>query len=106
MVTPKDASLNHTNIASIYGLEDSGTTHALVMELVEGPTLAAMPPRLRRNRAVITPRSRTSFFLCRVRYGLRGPRGLPGACTRTDSVIGGRACDNGAWLAAEGCQEL
>jgi eukaryotic-like serine/threonine-protein kinase len=34
------ASLNHANIASIYGLEDSGGTHALVMELVEGPTLA------------------------------------------------------------------
>ncbi len=34
------ASLNHPNIASIYGLEDSGATHALIMELVEGPTLA------------------------------------------------------------------
>jgi serine/threonine protein kinase/Tol biopolymer transport system component len=34
------ASLNHPNIAAIYGLEDSSTTHALVMELVEGPTLA------------------------------------------------------------------
>jgi eukaryotic-like serine/threonine-protein kinase len=34
------ASLNHANIAAIYGLEDSGTAHALVMELVEGPTLA------------------------------------------------------------------
>ncbi|MHB8525928.1 MAG: protein kinase domain-containing protein [Candidatus Acidiferrales bacterium] len=34
------ASLNQTNIASIYGFEDSGSTHALVMELVEGPTLA------------------------------------------------------------------
>jgi eukaryotic-like serine/threonine-protein kinase len=34
------ASLNHPDIASIYGLEDSGATHALVMELVEGPTLA------------------------------------------------------------------
>jgi eukaryotic-like serine/threonine-protein kinase len=34
------ASLNHPNIATIYGLEDSGSTHALVMELVEGPTLA------------------------------------------------------------------
>ena len=33
------ASLNHPNIASIYGFEDSGS-HALVMELVEGPTLA------------------------------------------------------------------
>jgi len=34
------ASLNHPNIASIYGFEDSGSRHALVMELVEGPTLA------------------------------------------------------------------
>src|SRR6478672_3734893 len=34
------ASLNHPNIAQIYGFEDSGSTHALVMELVEGPTLA------------------------------------------------------------------
>ncbi|MGH9716686.1 MAG: serine/threonine-protein kinase, partial [Candidatus Acidiferrales bacterium] len=34
------ASLNHPNIAAIYGFEDSGITHALVMELVEGPTLA------------------------------------------------------------------
>ena len=34
------ASLNHPNIASIYGLEDSGTARALVMELVKGPTLA------------------------------------------------------------------
>jgi serine/threonine protein kinase len=33
------ASLNHAHIAQIYGVEDSGTTHALVMELVEGPTL-------------------------------------------------------------------
>jgi serine/threonine protein kinase len=34
------ASLNHPNIAAIYGLEESGPTRALVMELVEGPTLA------------------------------------------------------------------
>src|SRR5271165_2155431 len=34
------AALNHPNIAAIYGFEDSGVTHALVMELVEGPTLA------------------------------------------------------------------
>src|SRR6187549_3969310 len=33
------ASLNHPNIAAIYGLEDSGSTHALVMELVPGRTL-------------------------------------------------------------------
>jgi len=34
------ASLNHPNIAAIYGFEDSGDVHALVLELVEGPTLA------------------------------------------------------------------
>ena len=34
------ASLNHPHIAQIYGLEKSSGVHALVMELVEGPTLA------------------------------------------------------------------
>ena len=34
------AQLNHPNIAAIYGLEQSGATPALVMELVDGPTLA------------------------------------------------------------------
>jgi serine/threonine-protein kinase len=34
------AALNHPNIAAIYGLEDSGEKPALVLELVEGPTLA------------------------------------------------------------------
>src|SRR5262245_1508445 len=34
------ASLNHPNIGAIYGFEDSGDVHALVLELVEGPTLA------------------------------------------------------------------
>jgi len=34
------AALNHPNIAAIYGLEKSSGITALVMELVEGPTLA------------------------------------------------------------------
>jgi serine/threonine protein kinase len=34
------ASLNHPNIATIHGLEESGGIKALVMELVDGPTLA------------------------------------------------------------------
>ena len=34
------ASLNHPNIAHIHGLEEADGVRALVMELVEGPTLA------------------------------------------------------------------
>jgi eukaryotic-like serine/threonine-protein kinase len=34
------ASINHPNIAAIYGVEDSDRAHALVLELVEGPTVA------------------------------------------------------------------
>jgi serine/threonine protein kinase len=35
------AALNHPNIAQIYGVEKAGDTPALVMELVDGPTLEA-----------------------------------------------------------------
>jgi eukaryotic-like serine/threonine-protein kinase len=34
------ASLNHPNIATLYGIEESAGTQALVLELVDGPTLA------------------------------------------------------------------
>jgi serine/threonine-protein kinase len=34
------ATLNHQHIAQIYGLEESGETRALILELVEGETLA------------------------------------------------------------------
>ena len=34
------ASLNHPNIGAIYGIEESEGTRALVLELVDGPTLA------------------------------------------------------------------
>ena len=34
------ASLNHPNIAAIYGFEESNGVQALVLELVDGPTLA------------------------------------------------------------------
>ena len=34
------ASLNHPGIAAIYGIEEQDNTRALVLELVEGPTLA------------------------------------------------------------------
>src|SRR5262245_8722951 len=44
------ASLNHPHIAQIYGLEESSDTRSIVMELVEGETLAE---RLRRGRVPI-----------------------------------------------------
>ena len=34
------ASLNHPNIAAIHGLEEAEGTHFLVLELIEGDTLA------------------------------------------------------------------
>jgi len=34
------ASLNHPNIGHIHGFESSGASQALVLELIEGPTLA------------------------------------------------------------------
>src|SRR5215467_14551048 len=34
------ASINHAHIGAIYGFEDASDVHALVLELVEGPTLA------------------------------------------------------------------
>jgi Tol biopolymer transport system component len=34
------AALNHPNVAAIYGLEESDGVNALVLELVDGPTLA------------------------------------------------------------------
>src|SRR5688572_6220396 len=44
------ASLNHPHIAHIYGFEQSGHTQALVLELVEGETLAE---RISRGRLPI-----------------------------------------------------
>ncbi len=39
------ASLNHPNIATIHGLEDIGGSSAIVMELVDGPSLADLIAR-------------------------------------------------------------
>ena len=39
------ASLQHPNIAAVYGLEESGNVLGLVMELVEGQTLAGLVQR-------------------------------------------------------------
>src|SRR5262252_9897565 len=55
------ASLNHPNIATIYGLEQFNGHCALVMELVEGPTLAesiAAKQPLTRNASGGPPKGR------------------------------------------------
>ena len=56
------ASLNHPNITAIYGLEESDGIHFLVLELIEGDTLAdhivlrqTLPSSLRRRRLASTP---------------------------------------------------
>src|SRR5262249_46120463 len=52
------ASLNHPNIAAIYGLEKYENTHVLVLELVEGATLA---DRLKRGAIPVEESLRTAL---------------------------------------------
>jgi serine/threonine protein kinase len=60
------ASLNHPNIAGIYGFEDSGAVQALVLELIEGPTLAEL---------IAQGRLPLGDTLSIARQGCRGTRG-------------------------------
>jgi len=52
------ASLNHPNIASIYGLEESEGIHFLVLELVEGDSLA---DRLKRGAIPVEEALKLAF---------------------------------------------
>ena len=57
------ASLNHPNIAAIHGLEQSDGRHGLVLELVEGPTLAEwIATRRQRPQATRAELAETSVF--------------------------------------------
>ena len=56
------AALNHPNIAAIYGLEDDGDTRCLVMELVEGETLA---DRLERGPLPVDEALELALQICR-----------------------------------------
>ena len=73
------ASLNHPNIAAIYGLEESGGANFLVLELVEGQTLSMegdrkWEPLLQENQLAAQPQispdgqwmAYTSTFKCHV----------------------------------------
>ena len=56
------ASLNHPNIATIHGLEECNGHCALVMELVEGPTLAEKIRGPAEVGEVGTPRPRAQAY--------------------------------------------
>jgi len=58
------AALNHPNIAAIYGIESSDAMQALVLEFVEGPTLAS---RIRNGRI---PVSEVLLFAKQIAEGL------------------------------------
>src|SRR5229473_3142670 len=47
------ASLNHPNVAQIYGIEESSTGRALVMELIPGHTLQTPLPQAEALRITI-----------------------------------------------------
>jgi serine/threonine protein kinase len=81
------ASLNHSRIAQIYGFEDSlpagsgqPAGRALVMELVDGPTLAGVRHRYRRSSrereraAADAPFSDSTLSLRDSRAGIRTRR--------------------------------
>ena len=61
------ARLNHPNIAQIHGLEQSGDVRALVLKLVEGPTLQdrIAQGRSRWTRALIAVRVCSSILRSR-----------------------------------------
>ena len=53
------AAVNHPNIATLYGIEEGRGLQALVMELVEGETLADRLARARRTRGAGLPVAET-----------------------------------------------
>ena len=71
------ASLNHPHIGAIYGFEDSGETHALVLEFVDGPT---SPDRIAQGPAS-TQSVPSTFTSTENEKG--GPKGPPLRTTRT-----------------------
>jgi serine/threonine protein kinase len=83
------AALNHANIAHIHGLEESGGVRALVMELVEGPTLADVIAGHRTPEAE-SLRSRPRDSEAAARRGSPEP-GAPGVGPRRREIGGPRA---------------
>lgn len=86
-------SLNHPNIAGIFGLEQTGNSHALVLELVEGEDLSERLTRgpLPVEEALDTDVEwgRECFFRSRFWPGRRNGRLAPGQ--RTESPLPGNS---------------
>ena len=67
------ATLNHNNIAAIYGIEKTPDTHALVMELVEGETLGE---RLKREPMTVEDTAEKCLSLTHAPYSRSPCKGL------------------------------
>ena len=71
------ASLNHPNIAAIYGLEEHDQIHFLVLELVEGDTLSDL------LAGGPLPISESLRIGVQIAEGLGAAHGEKGSCTGT-----------------------
>ena len=74
------ASLNHPNIAAIYGFEESTGVQALVLELVEGPTLAEVIERAQGSRVMAQGPDTSPRYIVTGQNGLPLNEALPIAC--------------------------
>ena len=70
------ASLNHPNIGGIHGLEESNGVTALVLELVDGPTLADVIARRGAAESERTPQATAPSVSEAWRAAGVGPRGM------------------------------
>src|SRR5205814_10202335 len=80
------AALNHPNIAHIHGLEDSGGARALVMELVEGPTLA---DRIAQRPLALHEALPVAKQIAGAPEGAEAPGGSPRAVKLADGKVRG-----------------
>ena len=87
------ASLNHTNIAAIYGLEEADGVQALVLELVEGPTLAELIAGTPRSASRSSPQA-------------TAPSGERGATERGGGAPRGLGIDEALPIARQICEAL
>ena len=93
------AALNHPHIAQIYGFDDTGDIHALVMELIEGPTLADRIARLLR-RCLEKERKRRLPDIGVARLEIDDAIAAPAFAAANAEMSGQRRGQRAAWIAA------